>query len=459
MKTREMPPDSPKAITLRQGSVSVRIYPTTNRIYRTDPVSGQRVLKSEHPQFVVSYYLGSKRVLKKFADLARAKSEAELALVKLANGETEVLKLTGADRAAYVQAVKSLRSWRQDAELHLAVRDYVKAVSQLPPEVTLGEVVADYLRRFQAVREPRTVPELVTEFIEAKETAGRSRRHLADLRSRLGAFARAFQLPVTQITGFMIQNYIDHLNVANRTRVNFLRHITTLLRFAVRRKYASRDLLTELEGIEKPEVTPSETLIYTPAELREMLHALRPELVPWLAVAAFAGVRTAEILRLDWRDVRLDRRSVEVTALNAKTGARRLVPLCDAAIAWLRPHARESGRLACYAQENKFQKAVLSDVNRARREAGIKEPFCWKRNGVRHSWCSYRLAATQDAPQTALEAGNSPAMIFRHYRELVTQDEAREWFGVSPIAGAANVLPMTATVPTESQQSHAEAAY
>lgn len=34
--------------------------------------------------------------------------------------------------------------------------------------------------------------------------------------------------------------------------------------------------------------------------------------------------------------------------------------------------------------------------------------------------------------EVALEAGNSPAMIFQHYRELVTPTDAKKWFSVSP---------------------------
>lgn len=43
----------------------------------------------------------------------------------------------------------------------------------------------------------------------------------------------------------------------------------------------------------------------------------------------------------------------------------------------------------------------------------------WKKNALRHSFISYRVAAIQSVAQVALEAGNSPQMIFRHYRELV----------------------------------------
>ena len=36
--------------------------------------------------------------------------------------------------------------------------------------------------------------------------------------------------------------------------------------------------------------------------------------------------------------------------------------------------------------------------------------------------------------QLALEAGNSPDIIFRNYLELVTQTQARNWFGIEPEA-------------------------
>ncbi len=35
-------------------------------------------------------------------------------------------------------------------------------------------------------------------------------------------------------------------------------------------------------------------------------------------------------------------------------------------------------------------------------------------------------------PQVSLEAGNSVKMINKHYRELVTPDEAKTWFGITP---------------------------
>jgi hypothetical protein len=36
----------------------------------------------------------------------------------------------------------------------------------------------------------------------------------------------------------------------------------------------------------------------------------------------------------------------------------------------------------------------------------------------------------KSADQVALEAGDSPAIILRHHRELTTEETAKEWFGI-----------------------------
>jgi hypothetical protein len=36
--------------------------------------------------------------------------------------------------------------------------------------------------------------------------------------------------------------------------------------------------------------------------------------------------------------------------------------------------------------------------------------------------------------QTALECGNSPAIIFKHYLQLVRDTETKKWFGIVPDA-------------------------
>ena len=430
MKAKSRPaPGEP--LLIKSGNVTVKIYIDVNRVKGT-----------LYEQFTLAYYDRAKRIKKRFADLAEAKREADLAVAKLANGEGQVLRLTSTDRAHYIQALDTLRPTGR--QLNIAVAEYVDAISTLPPGVSLKEAVNDYTRRNNTVRESRTVPELVVEYIAAKEKAQKSDAHIRDIRLRLTRFGEAFKIPVAQVTGKMLQMWLDGLTVSNRTKLNEFQHAISLLNFAVRRKYAPRDLLDELAAVERPDFSPSPTFIFTPAEFRELFAATSAPLVPWLVFGGMCGLRSAEILRLDWSDVHLQRRFVEIRAENAKTAQRRLVPLCDAAIAWLTPLAAEDGRVVLHLRDNWFYVELGAAANRARKKAGIKGKFKWKRNGLRHSFCSYRLAITQDAAKTALEAGNSPQMIFRHYRELTSEDEAKEWFGIMPPKRAENVVPMPA---------------
>jgi hypothetical protein len=61
-------------------------------------------------------------------------------------------------------------------------------------------------------------------------------------------------------------------------------------------------------------------------------------------------------------------------------------------------------------------------------------------NALRHSFISYRLALVHNEHQVASEAGTSPAMIHAHYRELVSSEEAKEWFNTFPPIPSHNIV-------------------
>lgn len=432
MKAHRRPADD-KRIIIRNGGVSVTIYPTVNRIYRKDPVTGARVLKSEHPQFTLSYYHGSRRVLRKFSSMAAARAEADLAVVKLANGESEVLKLTGTDRAEFVKARQRLRDWKADADLDHVVADYVKAASRLPAGVSLNDCVEFFLKRHPASLPAKTVRDVVDEFYKAKDNAKVSAVYLKDITGRLIPFSDAFNMRIGAVVGRDVDAYIRAMGLAPRTQNNIRRLIVTLFRFAIRRGYLPRDH-GEMDAVERLQAPPSEIEIFTPDEMRKLFAMAREEMIPYLAIAAFAGLRAAEVQRLDWSEVNLAKRFIEVKAAKAKTASRRLAPIPDNLAAWLAPYAKTFGRVTEFERSDKQLFHELAP------KAGIP----WKHNGLRHSFISYRVAALKDVAAVALEAGNSPQMIFKHYRALVTEEQAGEWFGIRPTQRDANILPIQA---------------
>ena len=241
MKTKPESTEIGPLEVAKQGSISVPIYATTNRIYRLNPASGNRELKSEHSQFTVIYYEGSRRVKRKFADLEKARREAELAVIKLANGEAEVLKLTGTDRADYVHAMRHLRGWNESAHLNLAVTDYVAAMKRLPENTSLKEAVDFYLKRHPIGLPQKTVQEVVDELVESKENSGKSEIYTKKMSQRLGHFAKAFNVRISLVSGKQVEDYIRGLGVAGRTQNNNRQLINTLFRFAIKRGYLPKD--------------------------------------------------------------------------------------------------------------------------------------------------------------------------------------------------------------------------
>ncbi len=140
---------------------------------------------------------------------------------------------------------------------------------------------------------------------------------------------------------------------------------------------------------------------------------------------------------------------IEIRAGKAKTASRRVIPIVANLRAWLEAHWPESGPVCPYANLSRQLAQLVRQVNEARtkeasgRAARVEAAkFVWKHNALRHSFISYRVAQTQNVAQVALEAGNSPQMIFQHYRELVRPVDAQAWFSLVP-QRAGKVGPMT----------------
>ncbi len=430
-------PIGPKPLKLKEGSVSVKIYGTWSHSKVTDSSTGKKVTNFK-PEYTLRYYICGNKHQQRFTDLSRAKLEARSVLTKIRNNETEALKLTGLDRSAYIEARSILNKLPDAPSLMMAVQEFVSARKALQGlDAPLAQVAKDYVKRVKAIERSISVAGLVEELIASKEKSNLSDDYVRTLR-RLRRFGRDFEINAHELTFNMLQQYIDLMEdqrgnpSAPRTKRNYWKLINTLLQFGVKRKCVSPDILNEVKRIDLPKDYPNEITIWKPSEFAEMLGATRPEIIPTLVLGGFAGIRTEEINRLDWKDLDLDNKIVKVTASNAKTRSRRIVPLCDAAVAWLKPYAAREGKVAYYAVTNKYAAAIVSDVRAARELTGYFTEPEWRKNALRHSFISYRLAAIKNAHQVAIEAGNSENIIFKNYRELVTEEEASQWFSIFP---------------------------
>lgn len=262
-----------------------------------------------------------------------------------------------------------------------------------------------------------TVAQAVAELVCSKMEAGRSKAYVRQLRHHLDDFARGrASVPLDAIRHDDAHAWVrGPVRLGARSRWNRLQYLRTLFAWSMRRRWCSHD---PTAGIDAPQLPAHAPGIHTPDQVAAILHAARarsPSLCRILAVRYFAGLRTAEAGRLSEAD--LGPEFVTVPAAKAKTRQRRLVRVQPALRAWL----DLGGVLPARTMEQETCALVAS--------LGIP----WPRNAARHSWCSYHLAAFGSAATTALEAGHSEAMLFAHYRALVTPAAAAAFWAIRPL--------------------------
>jgi len=217
-----------------------------------------------------------------------------------------------------------------------------------------------------------------------------------------------------------IDDWLRSLDVGAVTRNTFRRRLAALFGFAKRRGYLAENPLPD---VERAKERAGEIEILTVGETERLLRAASLDMVPYWAIGAFAGLRRAETERLGWEDVRLDDGFIEVKASKSKTASRRLVPIQPNLAEWLAPYRTRRGHIC----PQNLQKHINDDRDRAQLRAE------WPQNALRHSFGSYHLAHFKDAAELALEMGNSPAMIFKHYRELVKPKDAELYWAIRPV--------------------------
>lgn len=358
-----------------------------------------------HPRLrwtLAGYRINNKRVRRFFETKGEAEAFVQQLYVKAENLGTRATHIT--------------------QDLHVMA---VQCADKLKP---FGKTVADatefYVRHLEALERSCRIEELVERFLETKRADGIALRYERELRSRLGQFARAFAgRSVATLTTNEIDDWLRSLGRAPLTRNHSRRTLHVLFAYAVSRRYCPANPVTD---IAKAKVVAPAVKILTPEQTARLLESADDSLRPALAINAFAGLRPAEIARLDWKEVRLEREYIEVTAAKSKTASRRLVKILPNLREWLKAAPERTGPVLP-ANSRK-----LTDAARVR--AGLEE---WPSNALRHGFGSYHLGKYKDAAALALEMGHTTtAMLFAHYREVVTPEEAERYWKIFPSSPA-----------------------
>jgi len=288
---------------------------------------------------------------------------------------------------------------------------------------TLAEAARFYIAHLTVSSCSTSVSHAISEMLAEKQSDGLSGRYTSDLRIRLRRFSESFgERTIATVTAGEIDQWLRALPVAAVTRNTFRRRIGVLFAFARARRYVATNPTND---VSRARETPGETGILSVEAVMRLLTHCSVETLPFWAIGAFAGLRRCEIERLEWNEIDLAEGYVTVTAQKSKTASRRLVSIVPNLRRWLAPYQTRCGRVSPVDLQTR--------LNTDRERAGLLQD--WPQNALRHSFGSYHLAQFQDAAALALQMGNSPAMIFRHYRQLVKPKDAERYWKITPSCG------------------------
>jgi len=276
---------------------------------------------------------------------------------------------------------------------------------------------------------PRTLADAIADLLRVKAAARRRPAYIRSLRQYLAMFARGReQLPVSSLTVGDLDDWFNSRNEAPCTQASNVGRLSALFQFGVRRGWLDQNPCRRLEPVAVEYKAPK---ILTPEEALKLMEAVRascPRGLAWFALALFAGIRPEECDRLTWSNIDLTAGVVRIDAAAAKLRQRRIVHLMPAAIAWLQA-AKETGA-----------DLPIPNVTRRRMQRDLRPTMgweAWPQDILRHTAASYWLAAVQDAGKVAHELGNSAGILLRHYRELVSREDAERFWAMRPMPAEA----------------------
>lgn len=396
---------------------------------RTWRVSGA-IIRQRGSSFQVETHHNGLRKRETFKTEAAAEAHAKRLTGEIkAEGEA-ALAITGTAR---MDALKLLRAFpnrqEQDDAMQAAAMLATKGEGfdlDKPLPTPLAEAARFWLKHHPANHDMPTIEAALEEYLQAKSNRRAATR--TEIRQKVQRLYRSFpETSVAEITADKLGGWLaDKLTPPNRKR--YLNVYQTFFKY-VGQKYGLEVNPAASVMLDDCETDQTELEAYTVEQARAILQTasaspLASKVVPVIALGMFAGLRPAEIQGLDWADVSLESRRVRVSPQTAKRRRARYVDMSDNLVEWLAPYARESGPVALPLITFRRERAKIMKT------AGCK----FLKDGFRHSFGTYHLAAFEDPAKTALAMGHrgNTDLVFTNYRKLVTREEGQAFWQIKP---------------------------
>lgn len=367
---------------------------------------------SGHNWFMVDARPHSKREY--FATLAEAKTRADQLATERENRGVEAVSFSTENRVMAVECMEKLTPYGKtlrDAVDHYCV--WLESEERKRQSLSVSECLDRYL----AVRE--------ADFQRgelAQLTIYEIRERMEQLRVAIG------RMRILAVTAGTIRTFLDSMPVSNRTKLNVRLRLSKFFNYCKENEWLPQNPCSPISI----KIRKGDTRILSVSDAQRLLTAAETSpyaqgVVPYVAIALFAGLRPGEAEQLKWENINFETETIEVLGHTSKTRDTRYVRMEPTLVKWLKPLRKSSGRMV----GGNFRKEWES-IRKAAGYDPLQPETRWVADILRHTYASYWLALHQNRAQLAELMGNSVDVIRRHYRCPISEADAKHFWGLSP---------------------------
>lgn len=316
-------------------------------------------------------------------------------------------------------------------------------------KLTMRAAIEFAIKNFAHVEKKCTVKDGLEKFIADKNSSragGVSAVTQTKYRERLKKLVDAHgDKFLNEIMPEHLEPLIFRSGSGDMNRFTDRKELVNFFNWAVFREFCVKNPCAKIRKIK---VDFGEPVILALGEVRAIIHHAKTYrdgiCLPFAVLALFAGMRIKEIRRFaefgGWENFQLgtDRKGATAGQLIlgpkiCKGRSRRIIQLDRVALEFIQPMVLAKTAIIVPNFRHHWEQV--------RKLAGLGE---WKQDVLRHTAISYKLAAinaassesmsgTWSESQTSEWAGNSPAVIHKHYRGLIrTAEDVDKFWGIRP---------------------------
>lgn len=284
-------------------------------------------------------------------------------------------------------------------------------------DVSLTHIYEYYLKH-HATDESLTIYECAQRYMDELNASGRRENYKKTMRQWIAQF--------TDTLGYIKAPALNHNDIKNlynkvldRSKSTWKNRCSAFFSWMIRNNYLQENLA---EKLQTPILDRKLPQVLTVEQCRILLAKCPAKILPGLILMLFGGIRPFEAKQITQPAISFDRRTITVDGSIAKTRSFRTVAMSNNTVAWFQ-----------YCEKHRMRLPITPALKQVTEcFAAILDLKTWPRDCLRHTAASMMLMRDKSAEKVALELGNSPGVLHRHYKNLVSEEDCEEFWSLTP---------------------------